>query len=98
MTNRDPLGNDTTIVYDQPYHLLPVQMTDAVGLTTSVEYDYRVLQPRMVTDANGNRRAVSFSPLGLVDCHRRDGEARRAVRRYARGARQPHGVRLLRLR
>ena len=41
-------------------------MTDAVGLTTSAEYDYRVLQPRMVTDANGNRRAVTFSPLGLV--------------------------------
>lgn len=59
---RDPLGNDTTMAYDRPYHLLPTQVTDAVGLTTSAEYDYRVLQPRMVTDANGNRRAVSFSP------------------------------------
>ena len=66
VTMRDPLGNDTTIAYDRPYHLLPVQVTDAVGLTTSAEYDYRVLQPRMVTDANGNRRAVTFSPLGLV--------------------------------
>jgi len=66
VTLRDPLGNDTTMTYDRPYHLLPVQVTDAVGLTTSAEYDYRVLQPRMVTDANGNRRAVSFSPLGLV--------------------------------
>ena len=66
MTTRDPLGNDTTMAYDRPYHLLPVQVTDAVGLTTSAEHDYRVLQPRMVTDANGNRRAVSFSPLGLV--------------------------------
>ena len=60
---RDPLGNDTTIAYDRPY---PLQVTDAVGLTTSAEHDYRVLQPRMVTDANGNRGAVSFSPLGLV--------------------------------
>src|SRR5262245_15669393 len=66
VTTRDPLGADTTIVYDQPYHLLPVQVTDAVGLTISAENDYRVLQPRMVTDANGNRRAVTFSPLGLV--------------------------------
>jgi len=63
---RDPLGNDTPIAYDRPYHLLPNQVTDAVGLTTTVEYDYRVLQPRMTTDANGNRRAVSFSPLGFV--------------------------------
>jgi RHS repeat-associated protein len=66
VTTRDPLGNDTTMVYDRPYHLLPVQVTDAVGLTTSVEYDYRILQPRMATDANNNRRAVTFSPLGLV--------------------------------
>jgi RHS repeat-associated protein len=66
MTTLDPLGNDTTIDYDRPFHLLPVQVTDAVGLTISAAYDYRVLQPRMVTDANRNRRAVSFSPLGLV--------------------------------
>jgi RHS repeat-associated protein len=66
VTMRDPLGHDTAMAYDRPYHLLPVQVTDAVGLTTSAEYDYRVLQPRMVKDANGNRRAVAFSPLGLV--------------------------------
>ena len=65
MTTRDPLGNDTTMTYD-PYHLLPLHVIDAVGLTTSAEYDYRTLQPRIATDANGNRRAVSFSPLGLV--------------------------------
>jgi RHS repeat-associated protein len=63
---RDPLGADSTIVYDDPYHLLPVQTTDAIGLTTSAQHDYRVLQPRMVTDANGNRRALTFSPLGFV--------------------------------
>jgi RHS repeat-associated protein len=66
VTRRDPLGNDTAIVFDQPYHLLPVQLTDAAGLTTSAEYDYRVLQARTVTDANGNRTAVRFGPLGLV--------------------------------
>ena len=25
---RDPLGHDTTIAYDHPYHLLPVQVTE----------------------------------------------------------------------
>ena len=63
---RDPLGNDTVISYDKPYHLLPKQVTDAAGLTTSAEYDYRFLQARMTTDANGNGRAVAFSPLGMV--------------------------------
>lgn len=62
----DPLGNATTMAYDHPYHLLPLHVTDAAGLTTSADYDYRILQPRMTTDANGNRRAVTFSPLGLV--------------------------------
>ncbi len=63
---RDPLGNDSTIAYDRPYQLLPVQATDSAGLTVSAEYDYRVLQPRVVTDANGNRCAVNFSPLEFV--------------------------------
>jgi RHS repeat-associated protein len=66
VTMRDPLNNDTTTVFDRPYHLLPTQVTDAAGLTTSADYDYRVLQPRMIIDVNGNRRAVTFSPLGLV--------------------------------
>jgi RHS repeat-associated protein len=66
LTMRNPFDNDTTIAYDDPYHLLPVRVTDAVGLTTSADYDYRVLQPRIVTDANGNRSAVTFSPLGFV--------------------------------
>ena len=66
VVERDPLGNDTTTEYDLPYHLLPVRATDAAGMTTSTDYDYRVLQPRMTTDANGNRGAVRYGPLGLV--------------------------------
>jgi RHS repeat-associated protein len=66
VTIRDPLGTDTTTAFDHPYHLLPVQVADAVGLTTSADYDYRVLQPATITDANGNRSAVTFSPLGFV--------------------------------
>jgi RHS repeat-associated protein len=66
VTTRDPLDADSTIAYDRPYHLLPVQATDPAGLTIRAEQDYRVLQPHLVIDVNGNRRAVSFSPMGLV--------------------------------
>ena len=34
------------------------------GTLVSTGYDYRVLQPRLVTDTNGNRAAVSFDALG----------------------------------
>jgi RHS repeat-associated protein len=66
LTIRDALGNDTTIVYDRLYHVLPERVTDPAGLTVSAEYDYRVLQPRMVTDVNNNGRVVTFSALGFV--------------------------------
>jgi RHS repeat-associated protein len=74
---RDAFGRDITIALDRPYHLFPVQTTDAAGLTTTVQFDYRVLQPSMTTDPNGNRRAVRFTPLGLVGASLvmgRDGE------------------------
>ncbi len=62
---RDPLGRDTTIDYDE-FDLLPLQVTDAIRLTTTAEYDYRVMQPRLVTDPNGNRQQFGFTPLGLL--------------------------------
>ena len=39
---RDPLDRDTTITYDT-FALLPLQVTDAIGLTTTAAYDYRVI-------------------------------------------------------
>ena len=42
------------------------QTTDAVDNTASAVNDYRVLVPALITDANGNQAAVSFSVLGLV--------------------------------
>ena len=30
-------------------------------------YDYRVLQPKEVTDPNGNTSRFTFSPLGLLE-------------------------------
>lgn len=64
LTMRDPFDKDTST--DFAFQLLPIQVTDPIGLTTSAKYDYRVLQPEMVTDLNGNRSRVTFSPLGLV--------------------------------
>ena len=63
---RDPLGRDTTIAYDEPYRLLPKEVTDPAGLRTRADYDYRVLQPGEVTDPNGNHTRFTFTPLGLL--------------------------------
>ena len=48
------------------------------ALTTQAEYDYRVLQPTEVTDPNGNRTTVAYTPLGLPAAHGRSGQDRRA--------------------
>jgi RHS repeat-associated protein len=62
---RDPLARPTTIGHDQ-FDFLPVLVTDAVDLMTKADYDYRVLQPSLVTDANNNRTRFAFTPLGLL--------------------------------
>jgi RHS repeat-associated protein len=62
---RDPLGRDTTIGYDD-FDLLPIQVFNSAGLTTRVVHDYRVFLPSLVTDANGNRSAFSFTPMGML--------------------------------
>lgn len=65
VVTRDAFDRDTTIIYDD-YALLPVEVRDPVALGTHADYDYRVLQPRRVTDANGNSTEFSFTPLGLL--------------------------------
>ena len=70
LVTRPPLGKDTgdrdtSIAYDD-YDLLPVTVTDPLGLTARAIYDYRVLQPREAIDPNGNRAIYSFTPLGLL--------------------------------
>ncbi|HEY3824518.1 MAG TPA: SpvB/TcaC N-terminal domain-containing protein, partial [Bryobacteraceae bacterium] len=62
----DPFGNATTVDYDDPHDLLPAATTDASLNTVTAVNDYRVLKPSLLTDANGNRGAVSFDILGLV--------------------------------
>jgi RHS repeat-associated protein len=62
---QDPFGNISRLAYD-PYELFVALTTDALGNTVSAEFDYRVLQPKQVTDPNGNRSVVAFDVLGLL--------------------------------
>jgi RHS repeat-associated protein len=79
---RDPFHTDqasteTVVTYDD-YHLLIQQTRDCLGNRVTVGQrdedgnlisrgnDYRVLQPRLVTDPNGNLARSAFDALGLV--------------------------------
>jgi RHS repeat-associated protein len=62
----DAFGNSTFVDYDDPHGLLVIRTVDAVANTVSAANDYRVLQPALMTDPNGNRAAVSFDALGMV--------------------------------
>ena len=74
---RSPFGDTTTVTYDD-YTLLRRETRDAVGnRVTAGERDdqgrltvdgndYRMLQPKLVMDANRNRAAVAFDALGMV--------------------------------
>jgi RHS repeat-associated protein len=62
----DPFGNSTTVDHDDPHDLLVVRTADALANTVTSANDYRVLQPALLTDPNGNRSAVVFDGLGLV--------------------------------
>jgi RHS repeat-associated protein len=62
---RGPFGSETKVGYGIG-DLLVARTEDILGNTILVEDDYRVLQPRLVTDANRNRAAVAFDALGSV--------------------------------
>ncbi|PLS79655.1 MAG: hypothetical protein CYG59_12095, partial [Chloroflexi bacterium] len=66
IAGRDPLGRETSIEYDKPYHLLPEKVIDPAKLETTAKYDYRTIQPRLVTDGNKNETEFRFSSLGLL--------------------------------
>jgi RHS repeat-associated protein len=62
---RDPFENTTIVEFD--VHDLMLRRTrDAAGNTTTSLTDYRVLAPKLVTDANQNRTAASFDALGML--------------------------------
>ncbi len=73
---RDPFDQETILTYDG-YDLLMLESEDPLhNKVTAGERDaqgnianknnYRVLQPALVTDPNGNRSAVAFDALGMV--------------------------------
>jgi RHS repeat-associated protein len=61
----DPFGQSGVVDFDI-YDMLSIRTIDALGNTVHAENDYRTLQPRLLTDPNGNRSAVAFDALGLV--------------------------------
>jgi RHS repeat-associated protein len=64
----DLFGQTVTLEYD-PYRLLPKRSFTAihgVALETSAEFDYRSLQPKLLTDPNGNRSEAITDALGMV--------------------------------
>lgn len=62
----DPFGNNASVDYDDPNDLMVVAIHDAALNTATASNNYRVLEPVLLTDANGNRRALSFDLLGMV--------------------------------
>ena len=63
---RDPFGRDTVVDFDV-HDLLIGETRDALGNRVTVDAnDYRVLQPRLVSDANRNQTQVAFDMLGMV--------------------------------
>jgi RHS repeat-associated protein len=65
----DPFGNTASAVYD-PQRLFVVESHSSGDANfdnvTTTTIDYRVLQPSLVTDANGNRTAAAYDELGQV--------------------------------
>ncbi|KAF2012901.1 RHS repeat-associated core domain protein [Aaosphaeria arxii CBS 175.79] len=74
---RNPFGAESTITYDD-YNLLIVDTIDSIGNRKTIGErnstgtivsngnDYRVLQPRLMTDANRNRNEVAYDAFGLA--------------------------------
>jgi RHS repeat-associated protein len=64
--HRDPFGQHGFADFDA-HDLLMLETRDALGNRTTAEAnDYRVLQPRLVSDPNRNRTEVAFDSLGMV--------------------------------
>jgi RHS repeat-associated protein len=62
----DPFGQDAFVDFDAN-DLLMVETRDALGNRVTVDAnDYRVLQPRLVSDPNRNQTEVAVDTLGMV--------------------------------
>jgi RHS repeat-associated protein len=63
---RDPFNQSATVDYDNPHVLLVIKTEDALQNRLEAAHDYRTLQPRLITDLNGNRSEAAFDGLGMV--------------------------------
>ncbi len=63
--HRDGFETEGVVAYDV-HDLFVREVRDALGNVVAAAHDYRVLQPRLVTDANGNRSEAAFDALGQV--------------------------------
>ncbi|QJD87673.1 toxin TcdB middle/N-terminal domain-containing protein [Cohnella herbarum] len=62
----DSAKAETHVAYDK-YDLIVVETCDALGNRIAVQdNDYRVVQPTLVSEPNGNRSAVVFDALGMA--------------------------------
>ncbi len=59
---QDPFGNRTVYAYD-PYLFELARVTDCLGRVTTLETDYRAMQPRSITDHNQNLSEALYDPL-----------------------------------
>ncbi len=64
---RDPFGHETAFHYEDTYDLLLTRVVGPTLLEIDIGYDYRVLQPRVVTDSNGNQVKYGYAALGLLE-------------------------------
>jgi RHS repeat-associated protein len=56
----------TTTAYDGLYHLYPVQMNNALGQSTQVQYDLTLGVPLTVTDPNGGTTNCTYDTFGRL--------------------------------
>ncbi|KAH8728863.1 virulence plasmid 65kDa B protein-domain-containing protein, partial [Phaeosphaeriaceae sp. PMI808] len=61
----NPFDHSSIVDYDG-HNLLPIRTRDALDNPVESVNDYRVLQPRLITDPNGNRSEAAFDALGRV--------------------------------
>lgn len=62
---RDPFNTEAIVRLDD-HNLLMQETQDVLGNKILAESDYRVLQPALITDPNGNRAEATFDVLGMV--------------------------------
>ncbi|ETS87117.1 hypothetical protein PFICI_00945 [Pestalotiopsis fici W106-1] len=61
--SRDAFGHVSEVIMDE-FQRLPIETIDPAGNRMRAVYDYRVMQPTILTDVNGNRVSVVYDGLG----------------------------------